>query len=164
MTYGRPMMMHPAMTRQTLAFPSMIDDVFLTRHPEPPGSQPAGIPSLMASYSCTLGLQEILGEMLSAFYQNDQSRASTENNNTSEATNSTVVGRLKSGDFQDLFRLDTRLGNWYEGLPKYLKVNYDMRSDLEYGPAVSETSLQNNDSIVPLWSILARQANALRTR
>ncbi|KIW99851.1 uncharacterized protein Z518_10779 [Rhinocladiella mackenziei CBS 650.93] len=169
MTYGRPLMMHPPMTRQSLVYPSMVDDEFLTRPPEAPGRQPEGIPSVIASYSYTLRLQEILGEILSAFYSGDQSSGSGaaggENKSMKENSHSSLVNRLKAGDFQDLFRLDASLSKWHNSLPRYLKTDQgDIRGDPECMYAFSNASPPSNDGIMPLSVIFSRQANALWTR
>lgn len=160
MTYGRPLMMHPQFSRQSLHIPAPIDDEYLTRYPKPPGKQPDDVPSLMACYSQTLVLQEILGEILASFYQGDHTAPSSQSGPTpkyhAEVSNSTLVSRLKAGDFQDLFRLEGMLSSWYDGLPPYLKV---------YQEGLNVTNvLQQSANLVPPSIIFARQANALRTR
>lgn len=174
MTYGRPLMMHPPMTRQTLVIPSMIDDEFLTHYPSPPGTQPEGLPSVIASYSHTLPLQEILGEILSSFYFVDQSASTfatqstsifiADGKQTSESTHASLIGRLRDGDFQDVFRLDAKLSRWYEALPSYLKVEGDDPRAPESEYAFSDASPQSHDSYLPLSAVLSRQANSLKAR
>ncbi|KEF52943.1 uncharacterized protein A1O9_10849 [Exophiala aquamarina CBS 119918] len=158
MTYGRPLMMPPHVTKQTLHLPSPIDDEYLTRYPKAPGKQPENSPSLMACYSNTLVLQEILGEILASFYQGDQMVSSSQSGPKShpEVSNSTLVSRLKAGDFQDLFRLEGKLSSWYDGLPAFLKVSQEDSS-------VNDV-VQSSAILVPPKVIFARQANALRTR
>lgn len=158
MIYGRPLMMPPQLTRQTLHLPAPIDDEYLSRYPNPPGKQPEAVPSLMACYSQTLVLQEILGEILASFYQGDHMAFSSQPGPRyhAEVSNSTLVSRLKAGDFQDLFRLEGMLSSWYDGLPPYLKV---------YQEAWNVNNvLQTSANLVPPSVIFARQANALRTR
>jgi hypothetical protein len=158
MTYGRPLMMPPQLTRHTLHLPAPIDDEYLTRYPKPPGKQPEGVPSLMACYSQTLVLQEILGEILASFYQGDHTASSSQSGPKyhAEVSNSSLVSRLKAGDFQDLFRLEGMLSSWYDGLPPYLKV-YQGVSNVNSVP-------QESTNLVPPSIIFARQANTLRTR
>ncbi|KAK5049041.1 hypothetical protein LTR84_005463 [Exophiala bonariae] len=159
MTYGRPLMMLSQVSQRSLHLPSPIDDEYLTNYPEAPGKQPDGKPSMMACYSQTLMLQEILGEILSSFYQNDQTiplSGPSPRNPSAEVSNSTLVSRLKNGDFQDLFRLEGRLSCWYDGLPSFLKV-HQTASNVHF-------VLQNAATAVPTEIILTRQANALRTR
>lgn len=160
MTYGRPLMMLSHVSQRSLHLPSPIDDEYLTRHPETPGKQPDGIPSLVACFSHTLVLQEILGEILSSFYQRDQETSSSlfGPRKFTEVSNSTLVDRLKSGDFQDLFRLEGMLSTWYDGLPSFLKTHQEIPD------ANSVSVLQNSSILVPPSLIFARQANALRTR
>lgn len=158
--YGRPLMMLSHVSQLSLHLPSPIDDEYLTRYPETPGKQPDGIPSLMASYSHTLVLQEILGEILSSFYQRDHETFSSPlgPRKSTEVSNSTLVDRLKSGDFQDLFRLEGMLTSWYDGLPTFLKTHQEIPN------ASNVSALQNSSTLVPPSIIFARQANALRTR
>ncbi|EXJ92311.1 hypothetical protein A1O3_00861 [Capronia epimyces CBS 606.96] len=122
--YGRPLMMYPHLTSQ-FVFPSLIDDEYLTRLPDPPGSQPEGIPSVMATWSHCLRLGEILGEIISTFYQGNQSSISTLGDIKlgRDFGNPSLFSRLKQGDFKDLFTLDARLHDWYEQLPAYLKIS-----------------------------------------
>lgn len=167
MTYGRPLMLHPSMTRQTLVLPSMVDDEFLTRYPNPPGYHPKDYPSVTASYSHTLRLQEILGEILSTFYSSEHTPSVPPNNQMpfGEASNTSPVNRLKSGDFQDVFRLGYSLNTWHESLPMYLRVDEeDTLGDAVSRPVFSDSPLESHDSIVSLSTILARQANSLRSR
>lgn len=159
MTYGRPLMMLSQVSQRSLHLPSPIDDEYLTNYPDAPGKQPDGQPSLMTCYSQTLMLQEILGEILSSFYQNDQVvplSNSLPKNSSVEVSNSTLVSRLKNGDFQDLFRLEGMLSSWYDGLPTFLKLHQATSS--------ADHALQNPATVVPPNIIFFRQANALRTR
>lgn len=158
MTYGRPLMMPPHMTKRTLHLPSPIDDEYLTTYPKAPGKQPENVPSLMACYSNTLVLQEILGEILASFYQGDHIPPPPQSGPKAhpEVSNSTLVTRLRAGDFQDLFRLEGMLSSWYDGLPPFLKVPQE--------GAIANDALQSSTILVPPGIIFARQANALRTR
>jgi len=158
MIYGRPLMMPPHMTKRTLHLPSPIDDEYLTRYPKAPGKQPENLPSLIACYSNTLVLQEILGEILASFYQGDNAplQSQSGSKNHPEVSNSTLLARLRAGDFQDLFRLEGMLTSWYDGLPPFLKVPQEGSNE--------DDLPQSSNLLAPRRIILARQANALRTR
>lgn len=168
MTYGRPLMIPPAVTRNAAVFTLTTHDNFHSTSPIMSASQAEGTPSLMACYSYALKLQEILGEMLTAFYQDDQlpNAIGDDNRSFQYVGTSSLVSRLKAGDFQDLLRLDKSLSSWQETLPQYLKViQCESHNGLGNDEnAFPEALTENNGYIVPSRVMYARQANVLKAR
>ncbi|KAJ5118413.1 fungal-specific transcription factor domain-containing protein [Penicillium atrosanguineum] len=68
LAYGRPLMIHPILSHNNCLLPSAIDDQFLTQWPEPPGSQPENVISVIECYVQAIKLQEILGRVIATLY------------------------------------------------------------------------------------------------
>ncbi|KAK7422519.1 hypothetical protein QQX98_001531 [Neonectria punicea] len=68
LAYGRPLMIHFAMGQGMLPIPSQIDDEFLTRLPNAPGSQPDHILSKIECYARSIWLYQILALVLIKVY------------------------------------------------------------------------------------------------
>lgn len=101
------------MTQSQLVLPLAIDDEYLTRLPEAPGSQPDGKPSLTECYVQTVQLQDILGEVLTTLYYPDPSPS------PGPSTNSGA----KNIDFHKLFAVDNLLTAWHRRLPPHLQAS-----------------------------------------
>lgn len=113
MTYGRPLIVHAAMSQSQLVLPLAVDDEYLTRVPEAPGSQPDGTPSLTECYIQTVQLQDILGEVLTTMYYPDP--------NPSPGT--LTSSGSKNIDFHKLFAVDSLLTAWHKRLPPHLQAS-----------------------------------------
>jgi len=155
--YGRPLMMHPLLTRHALQLTSVIDDKHLTRHPLPPGAQPSGEPSLMACYHYSLILQETMADILVTCYQNNQGNdlSFSGSRGPIEVTDSSLMNKLKAGEFQDVLSLHRKLNDWYDSLPSYLRTDCN---------PPSSGYVYNASSNVSNTAIIARQANVLKAR
>lgn len=126
MTYGRPLMIHPAVFQQSV-LPSAIDDEFLSQDLGALGAQPEDVPSLTDGYVQSIKLQTILGEVLDTLYY-----GSSERDNGKPDINLNLMGapagteKLKNSDLQTLLNIDKSLCAWNRNLPDRLKVeNYN---------------------------------------
>ncbi|KAM0469872.1 hypothetical protein ACHAPX_010257 [Trichoderma viride] len=143
LTYGRPLIVHAAMSRSQLVLPLAVDDEYLTQLPEAPGAQPDGTPSLTECYCETVQLQDILGEVLATMYYSDP------NPNPSSSTSSGV----KNIDFHKLFAIDSLLKAWHRSLPPHLQASrYKNSGEL---PALSPSENK---------MVFRRQATVLEVR
>ncbi|KAL7908481.1 aldehyde dehydrogenase family domain-containing protein [Trichoderma velutinum] len=113
LTYGRPLIVHAAMSQSHLVLPLAIDDEYLTRLPEAPGSQPDETPSLTECYIQTVQLQDILGDVLTALYYPDP------NQNPGPSLGSGE----KNIDFHKLLAVDSLLTAWHKRLPPHLQAS-----------------------------------------
>ncbi|KAM0260132.1 hypothetical protein ACHAQJ_002896 [Trichoderma viride] len=112
-TYGRPLIVHAAISQSQLVLPLAVDDEYLTRLPEAPGSQPDGTPSLTECYIQTVQLQDILGSVLTTLYYPDP------NPSPGPSTSSGA----KNIDFHKLFAIDSLLTAWNRRLPPHLQAS-----------------------------------------
>lgn len=101
------------MSQSQLVLPLPIDDEYLTRLPEAPGSQPDGTPSLTECYINTVQLQDILGEVLTTLYYPD----------LNPGPGASVNGGAKNTDFHRLFAVDSLLTTWHGRLPPHLQAS-----------------------------------------
>lgn len=126
LTHGRPLMVHSAMSQGHLILPSDIDDAYLTRQPDSPGSQPDGVPSLVHCFTQAVQLQEILGHVLTSFYYGT-APAKRSNQNLPEgfsgnAKGSSKVGAIGNSDLQRILNVDADLFSWHQKVPSHLKI------------------------------------------
>ncbi|KAH6605522.1 c6 transcription factor [Trichoderma cornu-damae] len=113
LTYGRPLIVHAAITQSQLVLPLAVDDEYLTRLPDAPGAQPDGMPSLTECYIHTVQLQDILGEVLTALYYPDPAPGPA----------ALINGGTKGTDFHRLFAVDSLLTAWHSRLPPHLQAS-----------------------------------------
>ncbi|KAM6477517.1 aldehyde dehydrogenase family-domain-containing protein [Trichoderma sp. SZMC 28011] len=113
LTYGRPLIVHAAMSQSHLVLPVAVDDEYLTRLPDAPGSQPDETPSLTECYVQTVQLQDILGEILTTLYHSDPN----------PSPGSSLSTGAKSVDFHKLFAVDSLLTAWHKRLPPHLQAS-----------------------------------------
>ena len=141
LTYGRPLMIDLAMTQNKLVLPSPIDDQFLTRVPDSPGSQSENIPSLTECYVESIKLQDILGQVLVTFYYGGGDNNNGDAGNFDPEINykaaSVIESGIKDSDLQMLLNVDGSLTAWHKRLPAHLKVqtyeNEETSGSLEPG-------------------------------
>jgi hypothetical protein len=126
------------MSQSQLVLPLAVDDEYLTRLPEAPGSQPDGIPSLTECYIQTVQLQDILGEVLTTLYY---------------AAPASTNGGAKVTDFHRLFAVDSLLTTWHSKLPPRLQVS-------RYKNSGAPPALNLSDRDV----VFRRQATVLEVR
>ncbi|KAL3441561.1 fungal-specific transcription factor domain-containing protein [Aspergillus insuetus] len=120
MTYGRPLMIHPAVSQHSIP-PSAIDDEVLNDDPTAPAAQPQDLPSLMECYIQATKLQRILGEVLYTLYPGSGDKESGEINfNFIPA--STAKDTLRRDALQMLLNIDKSLLAWEQDLPDYLQA------------------------------------------
>lgn len=129
MTYGRPLMIQPVVSKGSAA-PSAIDDEFLSQDPTTPAAQPQDVPSLTECYVQSIKLQNIIGEVLWTLYYGSGNKG-----NGKLDININLIGasmgndKLKSGDIQILLNIDKSLCAWSQNLPAWLKPqNYNPRT------------------------------------
>ncbi|KAJ0418596.1 fungal-specific transcription factor domain-containing protein [Aspergillus carlsbadensis] len=115
MTYGRPLMIHPAASRSNLSL-SGIDDEFLSDDPAAPGTQPEVSLSLTECYVQAIKLQNILGQVLSTLYKDSGDM------DFSFVAASTANDKLKRGELQTLLSMDNSLSAWEQDLPDHLNA------------------------------------------
>ena len=132
LTYGRPLMIHPTTAQTQIMLPSAIDDQYLTRLPEPPGSQPGGVPSINDCYVQAVKLQDILGQVLAAFYYAGPDHRSSSSSSvfdfglnymTSSVMGESSADGIRNSDFQMLLDVDSLLTTWHKKLPLHHRVN-----------------------------------------
>ncbi|KNG85200.1 hypothetical protein ANOM_008079 [Aspergillus nomiae NRRL 13137] len=138
MTFGRPLMIHPAISQRCVP-PSAIDDSFLSQGPGMTASQPADIPSVTEFYVQCIQLQNILGEILEALYYESSDQGSGKLDvSFNFIAASTAHDKLNDGGLQVLLRLDKSLTSWCQRLPAHLKArNYNftaLESRRLFGP------------------------------
>jgi hypothetical protein len=122
MTYGRPLMIHPAMSQDRIS-PSAIDDEYLSDGPiAPPGIQPPDSPSLTECYIQAIKLQDILGDVLHTLYCGTGDKDSGGDVTFNFMTASTANDKLRRGELQVLLNIDSSLSTWERNLPDYLKA------------------------------------------
>ncbi|KAJ5148309.1 fungal-specific transcription factor domain-containing protein [Penicillium atrosanguineum] len=156
LAYGRPLMIYPIMSHNNSLLPSAIDDQFLTQSPEPPGSQPENIISVIECYVQAIKLQDILGRMIATFYNgsHDIAKGNPELGAGARCTaTSTIANVVKDYDLQMLLNLDSSLISWHMNLPTHLKVHTYHQGDGLAGFSYGEQG-----------SLFRRQANILETR
>ncbi|KAA8911525.1 fungal-specific transcription factor domain-containing protein [Sphaerosporella brunnea] len=116
MTFGRPSMVS---LRTQVSLPLPIDDENLSDDP-PHCEQPPGIPSRVELFIHTLKLYEILGEILSIFYDS-----------SGGGRGASGGDRLKyEGCYQSVLRLDKMLLDFQRRLPPYLRQDMDEHGQL----------------------------------
>lgn len=101
------------MSQSHLVLPVAVDDEYLTRLPDAPGSQPDETPSLTECYVQTVQLQDILGEILTTLYHSDPN----------PSPGSSLSTGTKSVDFHKLFAVDSLLTAWHKRLPPQLQAS-----------------------------------------
>lgn len=143
LTYGRPLIVHAAMSKSQLVLPLAVDDEYLTHFPEAPASQPDGKPSLTECFCETVQLQDILGEVLTTMYYPgpDPSLSPLTNNGA------------KNIDFRKLFAVDSLLKAWHRNLPPHLQVSRYKNSGEPPALSLSENEV-----------VFRRQATVLEVR
>lgn len=150
LTYGRPMMIHPIMTRNRLCLPQAIDDEYLTGLGQEPGQQPSGTLSLMGCYIEAVRLQDIIGQFLAPINHvgfQDKQDAKGREHNTSEWYEK---GDL---DLKAVHEIDRLLDDWLRKLPVHLRFQTYRKGQ--------GLSLNQDEHRLPL---LERQANVLSAR
>ncbi|OAA53003.1 Transcription factor [Cordyceps fumosorosea ARSEF 2679] len=125
MTYGRPLMIHPSLTRNRLFLPLAIDDQYLTGPGEPPGQQPAETVSLVECYVAAVRLQDVIGELvMSSNYigMGKQDRRGMEGSGPGGRCRENTAYRLCVGDLdlQTILDIENLLVEWRESLPEHL--------------------------------------------
>lgn len=130
-------MIHPTTTQKQLFLPSAIDDQYLTCLLDAPGSQPDGVPSLMECYVQAIKLQDILGQVLAAFYYAAPDHRIEDTSVFDFGLNymtSSVVGEgIRNSDFQMLLDVDGLLTTWHDSLVPHLKVQAYQNSSVPTG-------------------------------
>lgn len=101
------------MSQSQVVLPLAIDDEYLTKLPEAPGSQPDATPSLTECYCETIQLQDILGEVLAAMYYPAPN----------PSPSSLTSNGAKDFDFHKLFAVDSLLKAWHRNLPSHLQAS-----------------------------------------
>lgn len=150
MTYGRPLMIHPAVSQQSV-LPSAIDDEFLSQELGAPTAQPEDVPSLTEGYVQSIKLQNILGEVLDTLYYGSGEKGNGKFDINFMGT-PTGTDKLKNGDLQTLLNIDKSLCAWNRDLPDRLKVT-------NYSPRVLE-----NEAFGRRTPTFHRQATILHAR
>lgn len=119
-------MIHPTTTQKHLILPFAIDDQYLTCLPDAPGSQPGGIPSLMECYVQAIKLQDILGQVLAAFYYAAPDHRTEDTAvfdfGLNYMTSSRAGEGIRNSDFQIILDVDSLLTAWHDSLVPHLKV------------------------------------------
>lgn len=124
MTYGRPLMIHPAVSQHSIS-PSAIDDELLSTEPSAPATQPHDAPSLTECYVQAIKLQDILDDVLYTLYFGTGDKESGDISFNFMAA-STANDKLRRGELQMLLNIDNSLSAWERDLPEYLKArNYN---------------------------------------
>jgi hypothetical protein len=122
MTYGRPLMIHPAMSQDRI-LPSAIDDEYLSDDPiAPPAIQPPDSPSLTECYIQAIKLQDILGDVLHTLNCGTGDKDSGGDVTFNFMTASTANDKLRRRELQVLLNIDSSLSTWERNLPDYLKA------------------------------------------
>ncbi|KAE8418425.1 fungal-specific transcription factor domain-containing protein [Aspergillus pseudocaelatus] len=149
MTFGRPLMIHPAISQRCVP-PSAIDDGLLAQDPGTPATQPADIPSVTEFYVQCIQLQNILGEILDTLYYGGSDKGSGKLDvSFNFIAASTAHDKLHDGGLQVLLSLDKSLSSWCQSLPAHLKAqNYNfttLESSNLFGP---DTPTFNRQAII----------------
>ena len=116
----------------------------------------------LVSYSFTLKLYEIVGHILSAFYEGDSS--SQPDRDLGDATSEkrsmfnapSMVKKIETGDLRDLVKYEASLDSWETALPLYLRFHLRGTS--------SGHSIQLEPQERGIATIFERQAVFLRAR
>jgi hypothetical protein len=148
LVYGRPMMIHPALTRNRICLPEPIDDEYLTGVGQNPGQQPAGIISIIGCYIEAVRLQDIIGQFLATtnhvgFERSHDSKSSSDYNFLPEA----------DLDITTILEIEKHFTAWRQRLPLHLRV-------LTYKDGGAASLRQDDRRLM----VLERQANVLLTR
>ncbi|KAL6692435.1 fungal-specific transcription factor domain-containing protein [Trichoderma pleuroticola] len=143
LTYGRPLIVHTAMSQGQLVLPLAVDDEYLTRLPDAPGLQPDEKPSLTECYIQTVQLQDILGEVLTTLYHSDPY----------PSPSPSLSSGAKNIDFHKLFAVDSLLTAWHKRLPSHLQAS-------QYKNSGEPPTLNLSDREV----VYRRQATVLEVR
>ncbi|KAH7141321.1 fungal-specific transcription factor domain-containing protein [Dactylonectria estremocensis] len=122
LAYGRPLMIHLAKPQDQLVLPSAVDDEFLTRHPQVPGSQPEGIPSKMECYVQAIKLKEIMGQVLTTCYDGGPEDKNNDSVGPDTANGLEKESRINGNGLQAIFDVDGLLTAWHNQLPEHLRV------------------------------------------
>jgi hypothetical protein len=115
-----------------VTLPLEIDDEFIGNE-NTPCEQPDGRPSRMSFYIYTLKLYDILGEILSVFYDFSGSRSAT-----------TASGEKTDHYYQSLLRLDRMLLDFQRGLPPFLRFHSVDKNNRPYAGEYPFTTRQAN--------------------
>ncbi|KAH6994962.1 fungal-specific transcription factor domain-containing protein [Ilyonectria destructans] len=145
LAYGRPLMIHLTKSQNQLLLPSAIDDEFLTRFPEAPGSQPDYPPSKIDCYVQAVKLKEILGQVLTTVYNGG---SDTEHEDPTDAgigshcrPTSLKVRSIKDDDLQAILNVDGLLTTWRNELPVHLRVEMYKDEPVAPNPPILEGHL-----------------------
>ncbi|KAL4867516.1 fungal-specific transcription factor domain-containing protein [Aspergillus spectabilis] len=144
MAYGRPLMIHPTISRHCV-LPVAVDDECL------PGFQPAGTPSLTECYVQSIKLQQILGEVLFEFYYGGADKiGGTWDIGLNFKATASAANQLKTGDLQTLLEIDNSLSAWHRSLPAHLKAQSYTSTDTWATPLASgpRTSMFNRQAVI----------------
>jgi len=133
MTLGRPTMI-PKADALAVPFPAAIDDQYLSPKLGDDHSQPQEQISIVEFYVQSLKLYIINEETLSTMYKSDGSDGPP-----------SAMTKLANLDLNTILRLDSAITDWYDSLPKKLKVRSNPVDDFTE-------------------PIFARQSNILRLR
>ncbi|KAE8379700.1 fungal-specific transcription factor domain-containing protein [Aspergillus bertholletiae] len=149
MTFGRPLMIHPAISQRCVP-PSAIDDGRLAQDPGSPAVQPADVPSVTEFYVRSIQLQNILGEILDALYYGSSDKGSGKLDvSFNFIAASTARDKLNDGGLQVLLSLDKSLSSWCQSLPAHLKAqNYNFTASESGRPFGPDTPTFNRQAII----------------
>ncbi|KAK5682727.1 hypothetical protein LTS10_005857 [Elasticomyces elasticus] len=153
LTYGRPLMIHPAPGQSRLVLPESVDDQYLTQYPEFPGSQPEALPSLVECYIQAIKLQDILGQVLASLYDGSVGENEPCDGVEYPTALPSASDRTKHPDWQVLLQTDSALERWHKELPPHLKMQTYNDLNLHAGPYDLERTL-----------LYRRQATVLEAR
>lgn len=156
LTYGRPLMIHPVKSKALFVLPSAIDDEYLSRDPENPGCQNPESISLMECYVQAVKLQDILGQVLTSFYNRESDESDDVGKNDQESSDTASrTNRIDDTDLQVLLNVDERLSTWRENMPTHLKAEHNnFEDDQNISPLPDSTRDR----------LLKRQAKVLKAR
>ncbi|KAB8233880.1 transcription factor domain-containing protein [Aspergillus alliaceus] len=113
MTFGRPAMITKA-SCGSVPLPDMVDEEYIPTASGIEATQPADRPSVMAFYARSLGLYEIMNDILLSLY-----KPVPEDN--PEDMYELYFNKETSEDEQTIFELDRALTKWSRSLPQHLR-------------------------------------------
>lgn len=147
-------MIYPNLNRKHFVLPAPIDDEYLSWSPNAPGKQPRGKISMAECYVQTVQLQDILGQVLAAFYNRGQDDQEAEPRAPGDhASNLAGKNKISDADLQMLLNVDGLLSEWHRKLPMHLKVQVYRNGD----PSTFSSDPE-------LTRLFGRQARVLETR
>lgn len=139
MTYGRPLIVSSLLSRHAILpepkdYDSLADSSDFVDENNP---------SLTACYVESIKLQDIIGQILAAFYGSslEDGKSGTGNFRAVIANSMPFIGttdRADIGDLERLLDLDNAFSGWFADLPPHLKIQYYQDANhggkLSFGP------------------------------